>query len=375
MTVRLVRILSAVLAAVVLAACGSSDDGGGGSAGSKAPSDLVPSALVSRAQADPTQPYPSQEGDLPTVRLALSVTGLQFAAYEVASKMNFFGYQGVKIDFQQMTSDSQMAQSIIGNSTDLGIGSANGMVNAVNAGAKFQAIMLEVMQTAQVCVRKDWAAQRNVTRSSPLKDRIAALKGAAIGITAPKSSSDTIARLLLSQYGGLDPDRDVRIITVGSPAADTAGIDANRIQAFAGSAPICEQSQQGMVLIRSADVPGFENYINEVVYGNESWVNSHQNEATRVATALAMGANFVLKYPDETLKIEQAAFPKLTPDVVNEAFTQAIAPYFRKNGTFEKANWDGTMDVLKKLDVKPITTDEGQYWTNQYINLKYAVVH
>src|SRR5258708_34816860 len=70
----------------------------------------------------------------------------------------------------------------------------------------------------------------------PLQKRIAALKGAPIGVGAIGGTQETAARWLAAK-GGLDPKADIKIAQVGSPVALQAALQNKRIDAFVLSPP------------------------------------------------------------------------------------------------------------------------------------------
>lgn len=367
----------APLLAVLVAACSSGSSSGpssSASTGAATSTTLVPASLVSQAAASPLKPYPSQSGNLPTVTLGLAVQALSFAGVQIAQDMNFFKYMGVNVDVKVLAGDTGVTQALVGNSIDLGSGSANGMVSAAIAGASFQTVGVLVSQTSNVCVSKSWVASHHVTANSTLEQKVQALKGAAFGITGPKSNSDNVARLLLSKYGHLNPDTDATFISLATSAALTSGLDANRIQAFVGSPPACEQANDGVVLIHPSEVPGFKNSINEIFYGDQSWVTSNTDLVTRVSTALAMANNFILKHTATALTILQQQYPALAPSSLDEAFKTDVLPAVVPNCQMTTADWQATMTLVSEFGSQTIPTPEGQFWTNKYINLQYANV-
>lgn len=371
---------SAVLAlvlglALALGACG----GGSGTNGPTKPAtgQLVPSATADKAKADPLSPYPTQPGKLPSVTVGQSIPALSFAALDIANEMNFFGYMGVKVDYQQLQAGSTMLQAVSSGSIKMGDSASTEIASAEVKGLPLQAVENTIMMTLQVCVRKSWAKSHGVTPSSPLVDRVNALKGAKIAITGPGSVSDTIARWLLKKYTKLDPNNDVSLIQVGGAASFAPSLDANRIQAFILSAPNCQEAKQGEVLIQPTEVPTFKNYTHEVLYVRSDWAKKNADVATRVATAVAMGNNFIIKHPDEALKILKKKYSEVPASVVETAFKENIQPNIRPDGKFTSAMWKSTGQVLQEggFVPKPLDTKPGGVWTNNYINVGAAKVY
>jgi NitT/TauT family transport system substrate-binding protein len=291
--------------------------------------------------------------------------------------MNFFGFLGVDVDYQQLQAGSTMLQAVSSGSINIGDSASTEIATAAVKGLPLQAIQNTIMMTLQVCVRKAWAQSHGVTPSSPLADRVEALKGAKIAITGPGSVSDTIARWLLKKYTQLDANNDVSLIQVGGAASFAPSLDSDRVQAFILSAPNCQQAKEGEVLIQPTEIETFKNYTHEVLYVRSDWAKKNSDIATRVATAVAMGNNFILKHPTQALEVLQKKYPQVPPSVVAKAFGDNILPNIRGDGKFSEEMWASTGQVLQEggFIPKPLDVTEGAIWTNNYINVESAKVY
>jgi len=318
---------------------------------------------------DPTATYPTKAGTLLSVKFATSVAQMSFAPFEIAKLMNFFEYQGVRLEFVQLQSGATALQAIQGGSIDLIDSASTEVAGGVAQGLDLQAIQNTIMMTLQFCTTKEWAAQHNVTATSTIQQKMAAMKGATIAITGPGAVSDKGARFLLKKYGGLNPDVDTKIVQVGGAAAMPGALDANQVQGFLLSPPACGQTKNGMILLEPSAVPEFANYVHEVLYGKKSWLTAHKAEAKAVATAISMGNNYILKYPAAALTLLKKIFEKVDPAVVEVSFNNTIKPQVKPDGKMDQAMWVSTNAVLLEAGIisKPIETAEGTIWTNEYI--------
>jgi NitT/TauT family transport system substrate-binding protein len=365
---------AALLAALLLpAACGSSDP----ERPPRPDTPLIVTELAAQAAAAPLEPYPSQGGDLPVVKVARSVPALSFAPLDVARAMNFFEYVGVKVEYQELQAGASLAQAVLGGSVELGSSASTEMAAAVARGTDFRAIENVIMMTLQVCVRKDWAAEHGVGPEDDLKARLAALKGAKIAISGPGSVSDRAMRWMVDHYGRLDSDNDVEMVQVGGAAAMSTALDEGRVQAFMLSSPNCQQTRNGMVLVQPTEVEEFKNYVHEVLYGRAEWIEENPDLARRVATAVAMGNNFVRKHPETAIKLLQKTFSKVDPTTIEDSFNSNILPNIPANGTMDEAMWESTNRLLIDTGLidKPLDVSEGGVWTNSFISIEDAVVH
>ncbi len=302
------------------------------------------------------------------VRLAQSIPALSFSSLLVARDMGYFQKLGVELEYVELQSGATAQQAIIGGSVDMTDSASTEIAAAVAKGVPLIAIQNTVMQTLELCVRKDWVDKAGVTPSSSLQDRIKSLKGATLAITGPGSVSDRALRWLLQKYGGLDPNNDTTITQVGGAGAMPGALQQGRIQGFLLSPPNCAQGQ-GVVLVKPSDVPEFKNYVHEVLYTSKDWAAKNKDAATRTATALSMGNNYLLQHPDEAIALLKKDFSAVDPAVVEDAVRQVILPQIRKDGKMTPDMWNATNQVLVEsgLIEQPLDTKEGGFWTNEYI--------
>ncbi len=307
-----------------------------------------------------------------TVRVAQSTPAISFAPLYVARDMGFFEYQGLKLEFTELQAGSTAQQALLGGSVDV-VDSASAEVGAaVSKGVPLIAIQNTVNMTQEVCVRKDWMEKAGVTPASPLQDRIKSLKGASISITGPGSASDRGMRWLLTKYGAMDPNKDVQIVQIGGSSAVTGALEQNRVQAFLQSPPNCEVAQQagfGVVLVKPSEVPEWRNYVHEVLYTSRDWTSKNREQATRVATALSMGNNYMLQHPDESILLLQKSFKSVDPKIIDQVVREIILPQVKPDGKMTEAMWKETNSVLLESGQiqSPLDTKEGVMWTNEYI--------
>lgn len=372
-SLRITALLASVLTvAAVSAACGGSD---AGAAPQKAPTGaLVPAAVAAQAKAHPLDPYPSQPGNLPTVVIGRSVPALSFAALDVARSMNFFGYEGVKVEYQTLAAGSAMLQAVTSGTINMGDSASTEVATAATKGLGVQAVENTSMMTQQLCVSKGWADSHGVNPNSSMQAKMKAMKGAKIAISGPGSVSDTLTRWLLHKYGGLNPDTDASLVQIGGATAYVNALDGNRVQGFLNSAPGCASSKTGEILVQATNVPEWKNYVHEVLYTKSDWAAENSNAATRVATAVAMGNNFIHKHPDQAMALLQKDFSNVDPAIIKASFQQTTIPNTHANGQFDSSMWQTTGQVLTQGGylAKAFNPAPNVVWTNNYINVQAA---
>ncbi len=203
------RVLAvASVLALVVAACG----------GVSAPA--APGTAVATASPAPTAaPKPSTV----SMRLALPTTSADFLWTYVAKDAGIFADNGVDADVQYIAS-TQAVTALVAGQVDVSLGAGSDMLSAAVGGADL------------VIVAVPSPTYPFIFEAAPGINTPADLKGKKIGVSSIGSSSDIATRVALQKLG-IDPLKDVTIVTVGSAQERTAAALAGAIQGAVSLVP------------------------------------------------------------------------------------------------------------------------------------------
>ncbi len=96
--------------------------------------------------------------------------------------------------------------------------------------------------TLDLVMHPDVARAKNISRATPIAQRLAALRGLRLGVTRPGAATDVYMRYYLRR-AGMDPDRDVQLISIGGGGVLLAALRTRQIDAFHLSAPTPYQAE------------------------------------------------------------------------------------------------------------------------------------
>ncbi len=226
--------------------------------------------------------------------------------------------------------------------------------------------------TMALVVDNEALARTGVTRQSPILERYRALKGLTLGITSPGSQGDLYIRYLIKQ-GGLDPDKDVNIIPIGSGAALLAAIESGQIDGFMQSPPyplmaVRDGKAQVLIMNSAGDVPEFRNFAFTCIGVLRPWAEQHPEAVEGYSRAMDKAYRFIVEHPAEAVQImHDSNFPD-TPLETLRISLQALLPAFQPDGRFTEEsirNQANVMVAVGTIDAMPDTA-EGVLWTNQW---------
>ena len=161
-----------------------------------------------------------------------------------------------------------------------------------------------------------------VTQAKAPYRTVADLKGTAIGISGPGSSSDMLVKWA-TRKAGLDPAKDVQLIALGSVASLYAGLENERVNAAVLVSPFLEKAiSSGMGrVVGDWEAMG---YPNSVFIVRTADLKAHPEKAQRYMAALRdMLKRFQADRPF-ALSIAKARYPRETEAQLNVKLDHAV---------------------------------------------------
>ena len=192
------------------------------------------SALAAAALALPT---PSAQAGIEKTKIALSVGGkaaFYYLPLTISEQLGYFKAEGLDVEISDFAGGARALQAVIGGSADVCSGAFEHTINMQAKNQMFQAFVLQG--------RAPQIAFGVSTKNMPNYKSVADLKGKKIGVSAPGSSTNMIANLVLSR-GGLKAS-DVSFIGVGTTAGALTALRSGQVDAISNTDPVMTMLEQ-----------------------------------------------------------------------------------------------------------------------------------
>lgn len=289
------------------------------------------------------------------VRIAYSTGSFAFMPFFATEALGFFDEAGVNVEMLQVGSGSKTMAAVAGGSADISIGSSGTILYARKEGLDLQIFATLVDQySTNITLSAAWAEQHGVTEDSPLDVKLAALKGARIATSGP-GGGDHIIRYL-AKTAGLDPDRDMTIVHLGSDmGVYVAAIKEGRIDGFSLSEPAgnVAKKEAGAVIAfenSSGLIPELDGFPYIIAQARQGWLQENPETAKKVYLAFANAAK-ALTDGENTEAERDAVRAAFYPDIDPEIFAGIWA------------------SALPSIPESPITTPENIARVAEFLNL------
>ena len=290
------------------------------------------------------------------VDAAMSTTGFAYLPLLVADAMGYYAAQDLAVEFNLTGGDSKSMAALLGGGAQIYAGAVSPILRARASGTEALAIGAVLTQYASnLVVSGEWARAKGITAGSSYADKLAALKGATIAITAPGSGTDHLVRFL-AKSARLDPERDLTITALGNGETMTAALVQKRIDGFTISAPAAENAvkNHGAVMLfnfSKGEVRDLDGFLYIGFAALEPWARANP----------AVVARF--------LKAEQSALDAIHDPARTDRARDAVwAKYHRSiDKAFYDEVWAGTAEAYpRSVALKPEQIDRVVAFVNEF---------
>lgn len=191
-------------------------------------------ALAAAAVASPAL---RAQGKPEKSKVAIAVGGkaaFYYLPLTIAEQLGYFRAEGLDVEISDFAGGSRALQAVVGGSADVVSGAYEHTINLQSKNQVFQSFVLQG--------RAPQIALGVSTKAMPNYRTVADLRGKKIGVTAPGSSTNMVANLVLSRAGV--KASDVSFIGVGTSAGALAALRSGQIEAMSNIDPVMTMLEQ-----------------------------------------------------------------------------------------------------------------------------------
>ena len=260
-------------------------------------------ASTSTAGATPTK-------SLTTLSVCQINKSINFFPFYVAQQEGYFKAQGLNVANPPLLQvGSKVVDGVEGGSCDIGDGVMTDVFGwaKVDPSARIIGAFMNGF-VVDIVVSKKLEAETNVSPTSTLAQKVAALKGKTIGITGPKTGTSALLTYLFKQYG-MNATTDANEVSLGSNnTAALAALKAGRVDALSFFSPIGQAATTqgiGDILISPVrgDVPGLTGDVHGVFYTKQSVIAAKPQAIAAYIRAINQAESLIQSNPTAAKKL------------------------------------------------------------------------
>jgi NitT/TauT family transport system substrate-binding protein len=321
--------------------------------------------------------FPAMASAQQSVRIAQGFASLRFLPLWAARAQNTFAAEGLTATaIVSPGGDPAALAALDSGDVELAAVGTESVLRAAAKGQPFE-IVYSLMSkvTLELVVAPSLLEKTAVQPGDPLQKRIAALKGATIGVGAIGGTQETAARWLAAK-GGLDPKADIKIAQVGSPLALQAALENKRIDAFVLSPPegfLATKSGAGIILISLGDdFPLLANQPYLVLVAKKPIDDKTSDLIVKTLRAMQTASAALVKDPEAAaMAIQKQFFAKADPDAIAAAI-KSLSSGVASGGRLDVQSFQNQLVFSKEVGTDfgkefDAAASKDDLWTNAFV--------
>lgn len=302
-------------------------------------------------------------------KISLAVGGkaaFYYLPLTISEQLGYFKAEGLDLEISDFAGGAKALQALMGGSADIVSGAYE---HTINMQARNQFIQEFVLMG-----RAPQISMGVSTKAMPNYKGTADLKGKRIGVSAPGSSTNMVANLVLSRAGV--KSGDVSFVGVGTSSGAIAAVRAGQVDAISNTDPIMtmlEQKGDVKIISDTRTLRGAHDVFGGMMpaacfYTRADFVKAHPNTCQALANAVVRGLKWlqtagpsdIIKTVPETYLLGDRALYLASFNKIREAIAlDGILPD------------DGPKTALRALasfepEVQPQKIDLAKTYTNEF---------
>jgi NitT/TauT family transport system substrate-binding protein len=237
------------------------------------------------------------------IKISVSAPSTTFAPLYHARAAGYFAEEGLDADIL-VVPGAGAVQALIARDVHFAMAPGTQQLVAYERGQRFVSVMsILTRNSINVVMHKEVARERGITEKSPLAEKIRALKGLKMASLA----TGALAYQVMHHYllkAGLDPQKDVQIVALGTAPSLLLALERRQIEVFATGTPVPEAAAARgiglMVVDNSAgEDPDFAEFMMDALMVPPDTVKQRPDLVRKVVRAVLKSNAWLLDHPAE----------------------------------------------------------------------------
>ena len=293
------------------------------------------------------------------LRVTIPVIGMNFLPLFIAVDKGLFAKAGFHVEIISTSGDGPDVDALIAGSVQFTISTPNRLLTSFEQGKPLLAIMNMANRNAIDCViNKDTAARAGITESTPLDQRLKALKGLKVAGTRPGA----FTYLVLVDYAkraGLVPQQDLQILGVGGGPSMIAAVENGAVDVACNTSPTTDlMVKRGKAIMFTYNSvgkdPAYEDFLFELLYVRPDYAQQNPEIVRAFCRALLAAIADIRDTPArDQLPLLRKRFTGVEDDMLVQVL-DTLKPMFRRDGKVTPTSLDKAIKFM--LDTGAIKT-------------------
>jgi NitT/TauT family transport system substrate-binding protein len=306
------------------------------------------------------------------IKMTIPVIAHSMLPVFIAQNKNFFADEKLEVEINSTNGGGPDIRALIAGDVDFSFTTGDNVILAHQEGKKLTMVMSGLNKLfINWAMHKDVAKAKGITESTPLAEKIKALKGMTIGITNAGALTAHLASFVVRK-AGLNPQSDVNIVPIGSGPTWLAALENRKVDVALTAPPTPDTAiARGYAVLFINNAKGEDASISEFLMENliirPETAAKDQDTVRRMVRALTRANQWSLKNtPEQVADALKPSMATIAPDLLMSG-VKAVLPTLSSDGRTSEKSVQITQDILEQGGILKKRAPYGELVSNEFL--------
>ena len=304
------------------------------------------------------------------VKMTIPVIAHSMTPVYLAESRGFFKEEGLEVDITSTGGGGPDIRALIAGDVEFSFTTGDQVIIAHQEGKPLVMVMSGLNKVfINWAIHKEAAKAKGITESSPLTEKLKALKGLIVGVTNPAALTAHLAHFVIRKAGFV-PQQDVQVIPIGAGPTWLAALENRKVDVALTAPPVPETAisrGHAIMFINNAkgEDPSISEFLMENLVARPETLKKDPDLVRRMVRALVKANKWALGSPPEQVADAlKATFAKTDPAIHLDG-VRAVLSTLSPDGRTTEKSVQATQEVLdvagllkKKVAYSDIVSNE-----------------
>jgi len=306
------------------------------------------------------------------VKMTIPVVAHSMTPVYVAQSKGFFSDEKLDLDITSTGGGGPDIRALIAGDVEFSFTTGDNVILAQQEGKRLLMVMSGLNKVfINWAIHREAAKAKGISESTPLTDKIKALKGLTVGVTNPGALTAHLAAFVIRK-AGYNPQQDVQIIPIGAGPTWLAALENRKVDVALTAPPVPETAISrgfAIMLINNAkgEDPSIPEFLMETLVARPDTVAKEPDLIRRMVRALTRANQWALKStPEQVADALKPALSATTPELLLSG-AKSVLPALSPDGRTSERSVQITQDILEQAGILKKRVAYSEVVTNEFL--------
>jgi NitT/TauT family transport system substrate-binding protein len=306
------------------------------------------------------------------VKMTIPVIAHSMLPVFLAQNRGYFADEKIELDVTSTNGGGPDIRALIAGDVDFSFTTGDNVILAHQEGKKLLMVMSGLNKLfINWAIHKESAKSKGITESTPLAEKLKALKGLTVGVTNPGALTAHLATFVIRR-AGFNPQQDVQIVPIGSGPTWIAALENRKVDVALTAPPTPETAiarGYAIMLINNAkgEDPSIAEFLMENLIVRPETAAKDQDTIRRMVRALTRANQWALKStPEQVADALKPSMAAIAPDLLLSG-VKSVLPALSADGRTSERSMQITQDVLAQAGILKKRAPFGELVSNDFL--------